>query len=59
MASQKVMEGFEPTVPERIPTPGTRKNSNPRYLEGFQPTVPEKEAKEIGCQPLLYVFIII
>ena len=53
------MEGFEPTVPGRIPTPGTRKNSNPRYLEGFQPTVPEKEAKEIGCQPLLYVFIII
>ena len=35
------------------------KDTAGQETEEFEPTVPEKEAKEIGCQPLLYVFIII
>ena len=38
----QLAEGFEPMVPGRIRTHGTRKDSNPRYPEGFEPPVPER-----------------
>lgn len=63
----QLAEGFEPTVPERIPTPGTeripppgtRKNSNPRYRKDSapryqkdsNPRYPKKKPKKLAVSP--------